>query len=86
MGPVSLCSVDGPDWPAQVARPSAVLTHKWLELLVLIFSPSATARLATRYGIMAGSLLGRVDHYNPSKEEWTQYVERLEHFFTAKWR
>ena len=32
---------------------------------------------------MVGSLLGRVDHYDPSKEEWTQYVERLEHFFAA---
>ncbi len=33
-------------------------------------------------GIMAG-LLGRVDYYDSSREEWTQYVERLEHFFTA---
>ena len=32
---------------------------------------------------MAGALLGRVDYYDSSKEEWTQYVERLEHFFAA---
>ena len=34
-------------------------------------------------GIMAGTLLGRVEYYDSSKEEWTQYVERLEHFFAA---
>ena len=32
---------------------------------------------------MAGSLLGRVYHYDPRKEEWMQYLERLEHFSTA---
>ena len=32
---------------------------------------------------MAGALLDRVDYYNSSKEEWTQYVKRLEHFCAA---
>ncbi len=31
---------------------------------------------------MAG-LLGRVDYYDSGREEWTQYVERLEHFLTT---
>ena len=28
-------------------------------------------------------LLGRIDEFDGSKEEWTQYVERLDHFFIA---
>jgi hypothetical protein len=27
--------------------------------------------------------LGRVDEYDGTKDDWPQYVERLEHFFTA---
>ena len=30
---------------------------------------------------MAAATLGRIDEFDPSKEEWPQYVERLEHFF-----
>ena len=29
------------------------------------------------------TLLGRIDEFDGSKEEWTQYVERLDHFFIA---
>ena len=29
------------------------------------------------------SVFGKVDEFDGSKEEWTQYVERLEHFFVA---
>ena len=32
---------------------------------------------------MASATLGRVDEFDADKEEWTQYVERLEHFFVA---
>ncbi|KAJ8023800.1 hypothetical protein HOLleu_36342 [Holothuria leucospilota] len=28
-------------------------------------------------------LFGKLDEFNSEKEEWTQYVERLNHFFTA---
>ena len=29
------------------------------------------------------SLLGKIDEFDASKEEWPQYVERVSHFFTA---
>ena len=29
------------------------------------------------------NLLGRIDEYDGTKEEWPQYVERIDHFFTA---
>ena len=29
------------------------------------------------------SLLGRIDEFDAAKEEWTQYVERVDHFFAA---
>ena len=32
---------------------------------------------------MATALLGKIDNYDPAREEWTQYVERLEQFFEA---
>ena len=31
----------------------------------------------------ATGTLGRVDEFDGNKEEWPQYVERLEHFFVA---
>ena len=34
-------------------------------------------------GIMAVATLGKIDEFDPSKEEWPQYVKRLGHFFTA---
>ena len=36
--------------------------------------------LATR---MASSQIGKIGEFIPSREDWTQYVERLEHFFLA---
>ena len=32
---------------------------------------------------MSTSLLGRIDSFDPDREEWTEYVERLEQFFEA---
>ena len=32
---------------------------------------------------MATSQIGKISEFVPSKEDWTQYVERLEHFFVA---
>ena len=32
---------------------------------------------------MTTSLLGRIDSFDPDREEWTEYVERLEQFFEA---
>ena len=32
---------------------------------------------------MASTLIGRVEEYDSSREEWGQYVERLGHFFAA---
>ena len=29
------------------------------------------------------SLLGRIDEFDGSKEDWPQYVERVDHFFDA---
>ena len=29
------------------------------------------------------SLLGRVDEFDGTKEDWQQYVERVDHFFDA---
>ena len=29
------------------------------------------------------SLLGRIDEFDAAKEEWTQYVERVDHFYAA---
>ena len=29
------------------------------------------------------ALLGKIDEYDASKEEWPQYVERIDHFFAA---
>ena len=29
------------------------------------------------------TLLGKVDEFDCTKEDWTQYVERLDHFFVA---
>ena len=33
--------------------------------------------------IMAVATLKKIDEFDPSKEEWPQYVECLGHFFTA---
>jgi len=30
------------------------------------------------------ALFGSMNKFDPEKEEWTQYVERLDHFFMAK--
>ena len=38
--------------------------------------------LATRTGLASTGTLGRVDEYDGTKEDWPQYVERLEHFFS----
>ena len=32
---------------------------------------------------MAVATLGRVDEFDGARDDWPQYVERLEHFFTA---
>ena len=32
---------------------------------------------------MASTLIGRVEEYDSSREEWGQYVDRLGHFFAA---
>ena len=32
---------------------------------------------------MASVTLGRIEEFDSSREEWPQYVERLEHFFAA---
>ena len=32
---------------------------------------------------MTTATLGRVDEFDSSKDDWLQYVERLEHFFVA---
>ena len=29
------------------------------------------------------TVFGKVDEFDGAKEEWTQYVERLDHFFAA---
>ena len=29
------------------------------------------------------ALLGKIEEYDGSKEEWPQYVERMDHFFAA---
>lgn len=29
------------------------------------------------------TLLGRIDKFDRTKEEWTQYVKRMDHFFAA---
>ena len=29
------------------------------------------------------TLLGKIDEFDKTKEEWTQYVERMDHFFAA---
>ena len=34
-------------------------------------------------GIMMATLFGNVQEYDSEKEEWSQYAERLEHFFLA---
>ena len=34
-------------------------------------------------GSMAVVLLGRVEEFNGAKEDWQQYIERLEHFYAA---
>ena len=40
--------------------------------------------MATRHGIgpMAATF-GKVEEFDSKKEEWPQYVERLQHFFVA---
>ena len=32
---------------------------------------------------MASPQIGKISEFVPSKEDWTQYIERLEHFFVA---
>ena len=34
-------------------------------------------------GNSMAALVGRIDEFDESKEEWTQYVERMDHFFAA---
>ena len=29
------------------------------------------------------ALLGKIEEFNPKKEDWRQYLERLEEFFVA---
>ena len=29
------------------------------------------------------ALLGKMEEFDASREEWTQYVERMDHFFAA---
>ena len=32
---------------------------------------------------MASSQIGKISEFIPSREDWAQYVKRLEHFFLA---
>ena len=36
-----------------------------------------------RSGFMMAASLGRIDQYDPTQEQWPQYVERPEQFFEA---
>ena len=40
--------------------------------------------MATKHGIaLMAATFGKVEEFDSKKEEWPQYVERLQHFFVA---
>ena len=45
--------------------------------------PKIRHYLATSTGSMAVATLGKVEEFDGAKEDWSQYVERLGHFFAA---
>ena len=42
-----------------------------------------TTYFGDEHGIDMAAVFGKVDHFDGEQEDWTQYVERLGHFFTA---
>ena len=48
-----------------------------------ILNPRATTYIDDEDGMAATGTLGRVDEFDGTKDDWLQYIERLEHFFAA---
>ena len=50
---------------------------------VLVATPVKTLQLATRWDLATMNTIGKIEEFQPEKEKFTSYAERVELFFAA---
>lgn len=62
---------------------STVLSEMRVYLFFCVLNIQDTTYISDEDGMAATVTLGRVDEFDGTRDDWLQYIERLEHFFVA---